>query len=130
MSEAPIQAEKPSVNTDSPEVNNHPVASNPQPVPENTSSAPENNSRENPMDLLMDVNLQMAVELGRTRLKIRDVLDLQKGSVIELNRTAGEPVDIYINNHLIGRGEVVVVDDNFGIRITELLSPKSDSEEA
>ena len=75
------------------------------------------------IDMLMDVTLQLAVELGRTRMSVRQVLDLQKGSVVELNRMAGDPVDVFVNDHLIARGEVVVVDDKFGIRITELVSP-------
>jgi flagellar motor switch protein FliN/FliY len=73
--------------------------------------------------MLMDVTLELAVELGRTRMSVRQVLDLQKGSVVELNRMAGDPVDVFVNDHLIARGEVVVVDDKFGIRITELVSP-------
>jgi flagellar motor switch protein FliN/FliY len=75
------------------------------------------------IDMLMDVTLQLAVELGRTRMSVRQVLDLQKGSVVELNRMAGDSVDVFVNDHLIARGEVVVVDDKFGIRITELVSP-------
>jgi flagellar motor switch protein FliN/FliY len=77
------------------------------------------------LDLLMDVNLEIAVELGRTRLSVRQVLDLQKGSVVELERIAGEAVDILINDHLMARGEVVVVDDRFGVRITEIITPKN-----
>lgn len=75
------------------------------------------------MDMLMNVSLQLTVELGRTRMTVRQVLDLQKGSVVELNRMAGDNVDIYVNDHLIARGEVVVVDDKFGVRVTELVSP-------
>jgi flagellar motor switch protein FliN len=75
------------------------------------------------LDMLMDVSLQLAVELGRTRMTVRQVLDLQKGSVVELNRMAGDNVDIFVNDHLIAKGEVVVVDDKFGVRITELVSP-------
>ncbi len=74
----------------------------------------------------MDVTLQVAVELGRTRLTVKQVLDLQNGSVVELDRLAGDVVDIYINDHLLARGEVVVVDDKFGVRITELIAPKFD----
>lgn len=73
------------------------------------------------MDLIMDVNLQVTVELGRTVLKVRDVLALGPGAVVELNRHAGEPVDVVVNNKLIARGEVVVVDENFGVRITEII---------
>ncbi|MGQ9454271.1 MAG: flagellar motor switch protein FliN [Armatimonadota bacterium] len=73
------------------------------------------------MDLIMDVNLQVTVELGRTMLKVRDVLALGPGAVVELDRHAGEPVDVVVNNKLIARGEVVVVDENFGVRITEII---------
>ncbi|HPH96546.1 MAG TPA: flagellar motor switch protein FliN [Anaerolineaceae bacterium] len=76
----------------------------------------------NSLGILMGVSLQVTVELGRTHLTVRQVLDLQKGSVIELERIAGEPVDVYVNDRLIARGDVVVVDDRFGIRITELIS--------
>jgi flagellar motor switch protein FliN/FliY len=77
------------------------------------------------INMLMDVNLQFTVELGRTQLPVKQVLELQKGSVVELNRVAGEPVDIYVNEHLMARGEVVVVDDKFGVRITELIAPET-----
>jgi flagellar motor switch protein FliN/FliY len=73
--------------------------------------------------MLMDVVLQLSVELGRTQMSVRQVLDIQKGSVVELNRVAGDAVDVYVNDHLIARGEVVVVEDKFGVRITELISP-------
>jgi flagellar motor switch protein FliN/FliY len=78
-----------------------------------------------PMNLgmLMDVSLNLSVELGRTQMTVRQVLALQEGSVVELNRQAGEAVDIFINNHVFARGEVVVVDDKLGVRITELVSP-------
>jgi flagellar motor switch protein FliN/FliY len=69
------------------------------------------------------------VELGRTHLTVKEVLDLQKGSVVELNRTAGEAVDIYVNEHLLARGEVVVVDDKFGVRITEILGKGQSGDE-
>jgi len=74
------------------------------------------------LNMLMDVGLLLTVELGRSQMSIRQVLDLQKGSVIELDRVAGDSVDIFINDRLIGRGDVVVVDDKFGVRITELVS--------
>jgi flagellar motor switch protein FliN/FliY len=76
------------------------------------------------MEMLMSVNLQVSVELGRARMTVRQVLELQNGSVIELNRAAGEAVDIYVNGHMLARGEVVVVDDKFGVRITELIAQK------
>jgi flagellar motor switch protein FliN/FliY len=76
----------------------------------------------NNVDLLMDIALRVTVELGRTRMTLRQVLELQNGSVVELDRLAGDPVDILINERLIARGEVVVVDDKFGVRITSLVS--------
>jgi flagellar motor switch protein FliN len=76
------------------------------------------------MAMLMGVSLQLAVELGRTQMTVSDILDLQKGSVIELDRIAGEAVDVFVNNSLIARGDVVVVDDKFGVRITELVPPE------
>ncbi len=72
---------------------------------------------------IMDVVLSISVELGRTRMTVRQVLDLDQDSVIELDRLAGEVVDVFVNEHLIARGEVVVVDDKFGVRISELISP-------
>jgi flagellar motor switch protein FliN len=76
------------------------------------------------LDLLLDVNLRVSVELGRTTKSIRDILDLGPGSVLELDRLAGEPVDILVNDRPVARGEVVVVEDeNFGVRVTDIISP-------
>lgn len=75
------------------------------------------------IDLLMDVPLELTVELGRTSMKIKDVLELGIGSLIELDKLAGELVDILVNGKLIAKGEVVVVDENFGVRIVEIVSP-------
>lgn len=75
------------------------------------------------LDLLMDIPLEVSVELGRIEMLIRDVLELGAGSIIELRKAAGEPVDVLVNGCLIARGEVVVVEDNFGVRITEIPSP-------
>lgn len=74
------------------------------------------------LDLLLDVNLKVTVELGRTSLKFRDVLNLANGSVVELARQTSEPVDIMVNGALLATGEVVVVDDHFAVRITKLLN--------
>lgn len=74
------------------------------------------------LDMLLDVGLQISVELGRTRLKFRDVLNLSNGSVVELSRQVSEPVDILVNGALLASGEVVVVDDHFAVRITKLLN--------
>lgn len=76
------------------------------------------------LDLLLDIPLQISVELGRTKKMIKEVLELAPGSVIELDKLAGEPVDIYVNQKLIARGEVVVIDENFGVRITNILDPR------
>lgn len=76
------------------------------------------------LDMLMDVAMELTVELGRTSQSVRQVLDLHKGSVLELDRIAGDAVDIYVNNQLIAKGDVVVVDDKFGVRITELTRNK------
>jgi len=75
------------------------------------------------LQLILDVPLQVTVELGRTEKLVRDVLDLSPGSVIELDKLAGEPVDILVNQKYIAKGEVVVIDENFGIRITDIIRP-------
>jgi flagellar motor switch protein FliN/FliY len=72
--------------------------------------------------LLMDVNMELTVELGRTRWQIKDILGMGEGTIIELDKLAGEPVDILVNRNLIARGEVVVIDENFGVRVTEIIS--------
>jgi flagellar motor switch protein FliN/FliY len=69
-----------------------------------------------------DIPLEVSVELGRTRLLIRDILELGPGSIIELDKIAGEPVDLFANGMLVARGEVVVIDDNFGVRVTEIIT--------
>ncbi len=76
------------------------------------------------IDLLLDVKMPVAIELGRTELPISEILSLGPGSVVELDKLAGEPVDLLVNGKIIARGEVVVVDENFGVRITMLMSPQ------
>ena len=76
------------------------------------------------LDMLLDVPLEVNVELGRTRMTIQDLLQLGPGSVIELDKVAGEALDILINGRLVARGEAVVVNDKFGIRITDIVSPQ------
>lgn len=75
--------------------------------------------------LLSEVPLDVTVELGRAVMKVRSLLSLREGSVIELNRAPGAPVDVLVNGRLVARGDVVVVDDEFGVRITEVLDPAS-----
>jgi flagellar motor switch protein FliN/FliY len=86
-------------------------------------STPLNPEQLSGLDLIMDVPLRVTVELGRTRMPIRDVLDLGKGSVVELDKLVGEPVEMLVNGKLIAKGEVVVIDENFGIRVTDIVSP-------
>ncbi|AKS38056.1 flagellar motor switch protein FliN [Anoxybacillus gonensis] len=74
------------------------------------------------LDMLLDIPLQVTVELGRTKRSVRDILALSSGSIIELDKLAGEPVDILVNNKLIAKGEVVVIDENFGVRVTSIIS--------
>ena len=74
------------------------------------------------MGRVRDIPLEVTVELGRTRLLIRDILDLAAGSIIELDKIAGEPVDLFANSLLVARGEVIVIDDNFGVRVTEIIT--------
>jgi len=75
------------------------------------------------IDLVMDIPVQLTVELGRTRLTIKNILQLGQGSVVELDGMAGEPMDICINGYLIAQGEVVVVDEKYGIRVTDIITP-------
>jgi len=76
------------------------------------------------LDLLLDVDLPLSIELGRTKMKVQEILNLGPGSVVELNKLAGEPVDLLVNNKIVAKGEVVVIDENFGLRITSLISPQ------
>ncbi len=77
------------------------------------------------LDLLMNVALGVSAELGRCTMRVTDVLKLGKGSVVELDRLAGGPIDVLVNNRLVARGEVVAVDDRFGVRITEVVARKT-----
>ncbi|MGE7903679.1 flagellar motor switch phosphatase FliY [Peribacillus sp. NPDC094092] len=74
------------------------------------------------LSMLMDIPLQVTVELGRTKRSVKDILELSSGSIIELDKLAGEPVDILVNSRLIAKGEVVVIDENFGVRVTDIMS--------
>lgn len=75
------------------------------------------------LDLILDIPLEVTVELGRTRMLIQELLELAQGAVVELNKLAGEPMDILVNNKLVARGEAVVVNDKFGVRVTDIVSP-------
>jgi flagellar motor switch protein FliN/FliY len=78
------------------------------------------------IDMLSDVNLNVKIELGRTRMLVEDVLRLGEGSVVELDKLAGDPVDVYVNDRHVARGEVLVLNDNFCVRINEIVSPVMD----
>ncbi len=80
------------------------------------------------MDLLSDVNLNVKIELGRTRMLVEDVLKLADGAVVELDKLAGDPVDVYVNDRHIARGEVLVLNDNFCVRINEIIQQLGDAE--
>lgn len=88
----------------------------------NFQSAPYPQVDENNLNLLMDIPLKVTVELGRTQKQIKDILEMSQGSIIELDKLAGEPVDILVNHKLIAKGEVVVIDENFGVRVTDIVS--------
>ncbi|MFY9779366.1 MAG: flagellar motor switch protein FliN [Candidatus Baltobacteraceae bacterium] len=77
------------------------------------------------LDLLMNVSLGVTVELGRCTMRVGDVLKLGKGSIVELDRAAGEPVDVLVNRRLVARGEVVAIDERFGVRLTEVLARRT-----
>ncbi|CAG9235160.1 flagellar motor switch protein FliN [Paraburkholderia tropica] len=83
----------------------------------------DQNSTRNDIDMILDIPVQMTVELGRTKIAIRNLLQLAQGSVVELDGLAGEPMDVLVNGCLIAQGEVVVVNDKFGIRLTDIITP-------
>jgi flagellar motor switch protein FliN/FliY len=88
------------------------------PPVDNHGAVPANKN----IDFVLDIPLQVTVQIGSTRMLIRELLQLGQGSVIELNKLAGEPMEVLVNNKLVARGEVVVVNDNFGVRLTEVVS--------
>ena len=90
-----------------------------QPFDQGNGSA----SMMNELDMILDIPVQISVELGRTKKTIKEILELTNGSIIELDRLAGEPVDIMVNGQYLAKGEVVVIDENFGVRITDIASP-------
>lgn len=93
-------------------------------------SASESDSVPKGMDLLSDVNVDVTIELGRTRMLVEDVLRLAEGAVVELDKLAGDPVDIYVNHRLVARGEVLVLNDNFCIRVNDILDADLVEQEA
>ena len=91
-------------------------------------AAPGGLSLRGGLDMLHDVEMEVSAELGRTRMAVRELLSLTPGAIVELDRAAGSPADLLVNGRLIARGEVVVVDENFGIRITEIVAPGAERE--
>lgn len=87
------------------------------------SSKNKLNDTQNDIDFILDIPVQMTVELGRTKIAIKNLLQLAQGSVVELDGLAGEPMDVLVNGCLIAQGEVVVVNDKFGIRLTDIITP-------
>ncbi len=75
------------------------------------------------LNFILDIPLQLTVELGRTNLLVKEVLKLNQGSVVELSKLAGDPLDIYVNSKLVARGEAVVVNEKFGVRLVDIVSP-------
>ncbi len=90
---------------------------------ENLSDDAVDSDEEINLDVILDVPVDISMEIGRTKISIRNLLKLNQGSVIELDRLAGEPMDVLVNGTLIAHGEVVVVNDKFGIRLTDVISP-------
>ncbi|WP_240125302.1 flagellar motor switch protein FliN [Thermomonas alba] len=88
-----------------------------------TAEAGTGSGSELNLDVILDVPVSLSLEVGRARIPIRNLLQLNQGSVVELERAAGEPLDVYVNGTLIAQGEVVVVNDRFGVRLTDVVSP-------
>lgn len=128
MPEADVVS-KPEVKTPAPELQTppqqaaaaEPAGVSPAAFPQFAQSAPYQGGQEN-INLIMDVPLEVTVELGRANRSIKEILDFSPGTIIELNKLAGEPVDVLVNGKLIAKGEVVVIEESFGIRITEILN--------
>ncbi len=98
------------------------------PIPQDLSVAaesvrPESSAKDRNLDLIMDIPLKVTVELGRTKMVVHDLLALGQGSVIELTKLAGEPMEVLVNDKLVARGEAVVVNEKFGVRLTDIISP-------
>ncbi|MBK6471059.1 MAG: flagellar motor switch protein FliN [Betaproteobacteria bacterium] len=87
------------------------------------AAQPVNTGTGNDINMILDIPVQLTVELGRTRIPIKHILQLAQGSVVELETLAGEPMDVLVNGYLIAQGEVVVVNDKFGIRLTDIVTP-------
>lgn len=87
------------------------------------AKAPRPDGQRRELDFILDIPLDVSAELGRTRLLINELLQLGQGSVVELNKLAGEPLEVYVNGKLVARGEAVVINEKFGVRLTDIISP-------
>jgi flagellar motor switch protein FliN len=85
---------------------------------------PRAGTEQKSLDFVLDIPLQLTVELGRAKLLVKDVLQLNQGSVVELTKLAGEPLDVFVNSKLVARGEAVVINEKFGIRLVDIVSPR------
>lgn len=94
------------------------------PAMEELTASPSSGGGEINLDMLLDVNVALSIELGKAELSIRDLLKLNQGSVVDLDRMAGEPLDVLVNGTLVARGEIVVVKEKFGVKLTEVVSPE------
>ncbi len=99
-----------------------PAESEAPPASNDNSAGAEDNSDRN-LKMILDIPLKVTVELGRTKMLVSDLLNLGQGSVIELSKLAGEPMEILVNEKLVARGEAVVVNEKFGVRLTDIISP-------
>ena len=100
-----------------------PMRGTPAAIFENFAGSGARNEAPGDIDLILDIPMQLTVELGRTKVPIKNLLQLAQGSVVELDGMAGEPMDVLVNGCLIAQGEVVVVNDKFGIRLTDIITP-------
>ena len=103
--------------------NTSPVTRAPSAAFEQFAPAQGRTGAANDIDMILDIPVQLTVELGRTKIAIKNLLQLAQGSVVELDGLAGEPMDVFVNGCLIAQGEVVVVNDKFGIRLTDIITP-------
>jgi len=92
-------------------------------IEEEVSGGGEDDEWTRGLDFILDIPLEVVVELGRSRIVISELLQMSKGSIVELSKLAGEPMDIYVNGKLFARGEVVVVNEKFGVRLTDIVNP-------
>ncbi len=100
-----------------------PTIAEPTTFEELHGEAPSAAARDVNLDMILDVNVNLSMEVGHTRISIRNLMQLNQGSVVELDRKAGEPLDVFVNGTLVAHGEVVVVNEKFGIRLTDVISP-------